>query len=426
MQRSLPPIRTCFLLLAASCGDASEPAVVETIGEAETHAEEPQTPVEGQEASTEEAQVAEADRRPSFERPDLVFIQNRDVGPDDIDPSTQRLEPLTSFGGEEVVFYEEFHPGTERLRVQGHRLARSIEGETIQHGPEWRWFDNGQLQLRRIYDHGRVEGDYVDWFEAGFMKSAGRIEGDRYEGEWVRWGRNGGRLKEVSTWLDGQNEGLQYLLWPRGELKSIVSWKQGKKDGLERVWSPEGLPRQVRGWSAGIEHGETRQWNEQDVLVRSGGFERGKRHGAWREWHADGVLRLSGSFDHGARVGEWTSWSPAGDQIALEHYEAGSLHGQKQLWSPEGVLVFQGRFEHGQPDGEHLEFYLGGGPKSVANYSNGVLNGARVDWHASGGKQSEGPMVDGKRHGRWTVWNEQGEVLTGYGGLFEHGKRVAD
>jgi len=35
-------------------------------------------------------------------------------------------------------------------------------------------------------------------------------------------------------------------------------------------------------------------------------------------------------------------------------------------------------------------------------------------------------MVGGKQHGRWTFWNNEGEVIPAWSGVYENGQRVSD
>ncbi len=425
-----------LFILSGALGCGQEPQPVEPHGaqaqEAGAHLEDPQPPRSSDRMAAPTAED-EAYRRPEFVRPDLEFRQDLLFGPGDPDPSKQRLEPLTSYGGEQVEFYEQFFPDTGGLRLQGHRLLLEPDQQDadepvrVAHGPEWRWFESGQIQVRRVYDHGKMSGDSIEWFSNGYKKSKGTFLNDRAEGEWVRWAWRSGRLKEVATWRKGLNDGPQYTLWPRRNLKSVVPWTMGKKHGVERSWWPKGGLNLIRTWSMGVEDGPYFEWGDEGkVLLRRGEYSAGERNNTWEEWHENGAKKLIGHFQNGERVGEWTTWLADGTQATLEHYLDGALHGAKKVWTPEGVLIFEGDFDHGKPAAEHRKYFLGGGPKEVLHYVDGLLEGPCTYWHPSGGKESEGPMKAGKRHGRWKVWNTKGEELKAYGGLYENGTRVSD
>ena len=118
-------------------------------------------------------------------RPDLDWSQVLPAEAGLPDPSLERLEPLTEYEGVAIEFYEMLGPEGS-VRLQGHRSLAS-DGKRGLHGPEWRWFENGQIRLRRNYLDGRVTGPFLEWFDTGYLKSTGDFLNDRLDGEWVRW-----------------------------------------------------------------------------------------------------------------------------------------------------------------------------------------------------------------------------------------------
>ena len=339
------------------------------------------------------------------------------------DPSVERLEPLATFEGLEVEFYEERHPDGS-LRLQGHRTTLD-DGSTRLHGPEWRWFANGQLHLRRQLRLGRIDGPFEEWHEGGLKKAEGGYVEDFANGTWVRW-VSVGALWKVSPLVRGKAEGVELVLFDSGTVNQRIEWRDGQKHGIERVWSRRGLPLEVSGWKEGRRHGTRRQWHGRGIISLEAEFVDGKRQGPYRQNWKNGAPHLVGRYEAGQRVGEWRQTAEDGTLLAIEGYAAGQLDGEVRRWNAEGILVFEGQYAAGTPVGVQRRFFDGGGPEAEETYVDGVLEGPLTTWHPTGGKASEGEMVAGKREGMWTQWDRSGEVLEAWSGLYRDGQRVRD
>jgi len=107
-----------------------------------------------------------------------------------------------------------------------------------------------------------------------------------------------------------------------------------------------------------------------------------------------------GEIDTGRRVGQWTYW-----------------HDDGTKWK-------EGGYQDGKKDGVWLEWYYGGQLKSEQTYKASIITpsleeswirhgmdpkeGSVNTWHKNGGKNYQGAYLDGKRHGKWTYWDLNG------------------
>lgn len=339
------------------------------------------------------------------------------------DPSLERLEQFSEWKDVSVEFYEERYPGGN-LRLQGHRTT-PVQGDAVAHGPEWRWFENGQLERRREFWLGKASGPFEEWRESGIKKAEGRLDADLPVGRWVRWSALGGVWK-VRSYTRGKLDGIEYVFLPDGSLNQRSGWAGGKKDGEEFVWSKRGAPLEQNGWKNGKRDGLRRQWYGQGRLALDTIFVDGKRDGPFSQYWKSGDPHLLGQFSMGGRIGEWRQWSETGQLTSVEHYADGVFEGLVQRWNADGLLVFEAGFVAGKGDGAHREFYDGGGPKSEQVYVDGLPEGLKTTWHPSGVKASEGEMKAGQRHGEWTLWGEDGAVLEAWSGRYENDEKVPE
>ncbi len=105
---------------------------------------------------------------------------------------------LAEFEGAPVErFQREWTPGGF-LRVRRY-VERDAQRRDIDHGPDWRWYENGQVQLKRTWRHGRQDGPFIDYWESGFVKSSGVFVRDDKDGRWLGWHEDGAPKAE-KTW----------------------------------------------------------------------------------------------------------------------------------------------------------------------------------------------------------------------------------
>ena len=98
--------------------------------------------------------------------------------------------------------------------------------------------------------------------------------------------------------------------------------------------------------------------------------------------------------------------------------EQGGVH--KKKFSDEIVngKVFQmfdnkkiplGKMIDGKKDGRWMVWNDNGTKKSEINYNNGLKNGLETYWYDNGQKKSEVTNKDGKKEGLWTIWYKNGQ-----------------
>ena len=120
-------------------------------------------------------------------------------------------------------------------------------------------------------------------------------------------------------------------------------------------------------------------------------YANGKRNGPLTEWNAlTGTIIRQGNFTNDLEAGKWTWWQPTGEKLSECTYKAGKIVGKKISWF------------NGKPAVEETYNVAGELVQSIS-------------WHQSEKSEQQkmakrGTFKDGKKHGKWTYWNEDGTI----------------
>ena len=147
---------------------------------------------------------------------------------------------ITEFAGSKVTKTETFWPGGQKQRISFTEIGP--RERPVDHGPDWRWYENGQLQLKRTWKHGKQDGPFAEWHESGFQQATGAFSEDQKDGPWLTWFEDGS-IRGESTWTKGKLQGREREWFPVGSLRSETFWKDGKQDGPIRNWFAFSLMR---------------------------------------------------------------------------------------------------------------------------------------------------------------------------------------
>jgi hypothetical protein len=86
--------------------------------------------------------------------------------------------------------------------------------------------------------------------------------------------------------------------------------------------------------------------------------------------------------------------------------------GKWTTWHVNGQKANEIDYEDGKYHGTFIAYYDNGRMTYEQHYVNGICSGADRGWYADGAKSYEGQYVDGKQDGTWTHWNQDGRLQT--------------
>ena len=81
-------------------------------------------------------------------------------------------------------------------------------------------------------------------------------------------------------------------------------------------------------------------------------------------------------------------------------------------YHPEGVKSMEGPLKDGKRHGEWKSWYENGSLWSIGHFSYGLRHGKGIVYHPNGQKFIEGNYINGERAGKWIFWDENGRSIT--------------
>ena len=117
--------------------------------------------------------------------------------------------------------------------------------------------------------------------------------------------------------------------------------------------------------------------------------------------------------------------SPKGQEYFCQR--DGELHGAYLRYHPEppdgGELVkgVSGSYQNGKEHGNWTWWYEDGTPMAKGKYNVGKQTGAWTWWHEGGSRKEEGDFIQGRRQGQWTTYFESGRKSAQ--GMYHNGMR---
>lgn len=307
-------------------------------------------------------------------------------------------ERLSAFDGASVTLIESRYPDGSLRRRSYEKRTKS--GASVDHGPDWRWYENHQIWIKRTWRDGKQSGSYEEWHEGGYPKARGNYVDDQKDGAWSIW-HESGRPASLRTWKNGKPDGRAIEWYPSGRPKIVITWRYGKQEGPSITWTPAGVRSSEVNWSDG------------------------QRDGASREWFEDGRSKSTGSFVHGRENGAWTLCDKAGGKTE-EVYRDGMLEGRQTVWGANGQKLTEGDYAQGKPTGQHVAWFESGAKKAEIEYKDGQRHGQVRYYFENGTLQIEGEMVDGKKEGQWVYFTADGTKDAAWSGRYHLDQRLPD
>ncbi|MCZ2341659.1 MAG: hypothetical protein LC104_07660 [Bacteroidales bacterium] len=118
-----------------------------------------------------------------------------------------------------------------------------------------------------------------------------------------------------------------------------------------------------------------------------------------------GYTEAGGRFvQHGLLVGKHLT----GERRCEEEFYAGQPHGKTTLWYTNGQVVQQGQMKDGKEHGVWTKYREDGSKWLAVHFLGGERHGTETEWFPTGQKKEETTWVAGKRHGVMARYDERG------------------
>ncbi len=306
------------------------------------------------------------------------------------------------------------------------------------------WYENGQMRLREVYEHGRRSGKCESWFEDGSPQAVQYYVVDR---------RGNGSL---GTEAVAVRDGTWVEYHETGAMKKEEFYRSGVREGAVRTWYQDGTPEEVKHVQDKFEDGPYESFWPDGGIRQKGRYARGEREGTWTTNHANGALAYSeefksdkhvdgpwrgthpngtdslvGNYVNGSKEGPWVATHPNGQVKSRIDYRFDMPSGHYVEYHANGTKAVEGDYgtstkdvRRGREEGEWREWYDNGQLERTANYEDGRLQGSFAEWHANGTMRFETVFESRGRkdemlNGRTRWWYENGQLLAE--GFYENG-----
>lgn len=124
------------------------------------------------------------------------------------------------------------------------------------------YYRNGNLEVELTCDWAEeVHGFYKKYYENGYLKSRVMYEYGKREGLFKSYNEDG-YLKFVAYYTRGKFEGIGKEFYPNGALKATMIYVNHKMHGLHHEFFPNGKLKSVANYINGVLYGPIKQYCE--------------------------------------------------------------------------------------------------------------------------------------------------------------------
>jgi TonB family protein len=103
------------------------------------------------------------------------------------------------------------------------------------------YYSNGRKEIQRSYVKGIQEGEQMEWYPDGHIKTEGTFQHGQLNGIWRGWYRNN-VLYDSGRYVNGLQEGEWVSRHQNGQLEDRGTYVHGKKVGTWNEWYDGGEP----------------------------------------------------------------------------------------------------------------------------------------------------------------------------------------
>lgn len=161
-----------------------------------------------------------------------------------------------------------------------------------------------------------------------------------------------------------------------------------------------------------IQHGRYEEYFATGQRLKAGSYEYGKKIGEWSFWDQTGTLRKQGTYIKDRQDGDWKKFRKDGSLEWIEKYQDGLADGTWEAYRDDGKTVLWRRgYKTGARDGAWEDFGVNGTRLALVTYREGKLHGDSKSWNEAGKLIGEGAYQGDKRHGRFRVFDEDGDKV---------------
>jgi len=338
----------------------------------------------------------------------------------------------------------------------------------------WHYNDDGDLvaigKLKTMPEDSRY-GEWISINNFGWIEDRGIYIDNKPEGEWFIYWPNG-KVKQHLFYHDGKLDGINITYYNNGLKSGIYPFIKGKKDGLQQDLTPSGSFTTSAPYHDGKLDGKNIDYYYNDGSMLETPYVAGKATGKITGKWLNGNLKSELTAKDSVPDGPYRTWYSNAQPESEGSYKQGTETGKSIDYYPNGAKKTDAEFdEKGEHTGKEITYFRNGNIRSEqATLTNGLLTGTLVNYFPNGGVKSkltynenipesiecfdasgksiytarqangvlrnrtyypdgilemEGNLKDGKREGKWLVYDPMGRIVQElmYSNKFQSGKQ---
>jgi len=276
------------------------------------------------------------------------------------DAKTDQLARLTNYNSSGKLHREQktYFPTGEiqtlisydNGKLHGMRALWNQQGEILEEA----WYNVGKLEGKLLqrdekgreiicyYEQNRKEGPYEIFHSTS--NENGRVKAleatyskGKLQGEVIEYNEAGAKISS-SFYKDDKKEGTAHLFDNRGLLSMKINFISGKKNGDAIQYFPTGQVYKITPYQDDLIEGEEKCFNIDGSLSAIARYKSGKLNGTSQSWNQKGVLVFEGEYSMGKKDGKFNKYYDSGEPRVLQTFKDDQLQ-TKQSFDPEGNTV---------------------------------------------------------------------------------------
>ena len=125
-----------------------------------------------------------------------------------------------------------FKPNGDTIAMENYKvISKGDKIESILHGLQIEYFDNGKLKSSVNYNSGELDGEYKKFNEEGILVDDRTFKKGKETGKCISYFDNG-KIAFEKNWRDGVKEGYFIFYYPNDSIKSKGFYKKGIPEGI--------------------------------------------------------------------------------------------------------------------------------------------------------------------------------------------------
>lgn len=280
-----------------------------------------------------------------------------------------------------VKVHTRYYPASDEME-RGNVLAVNRFDDNGQFDGEQKTFlPNGQLESLLVYQHGVLNGRKALWNQYGLLIEECRYENGLLEGRHYAVTAEGREV--ITTYQKNLKEGLHEIYNPPhqffGRIKTFeANFKNDLLEGEAIEFNNAGTKISSTYYKEGKKEGIACLYNHEGKLIFTVQFLNDREQGAALHYFPNGQVSKEAFFANGIQQGEEKAYFPNGRLAAHKVYNLqGALDGLAQEWNESGVLIFEAEYHEGKRHGRFNKYYDDGRPKVLQYYSHDKIDGVK-------------------------------------------------